>query len=647
MNLGLSERLDHVLLNSPDERLLRPSPDVERPRAEERLIKQVLFIRVRRRLVFDRGLEIAVHVLPPAHGAVPAGRDFRERIDTRAGVLAALGVVGRTCEHGMRPERQAFAIAPVERRGRDAEPRRFAADLAQRSQRIEAVKGRILDPLRRYRPGQLLEAHDELAPFAPPAVIYYFWPFDPFGIAEQQERFDEVEDRRADRRVAAFGVADCPRDVAAILLADLLGFRPNVAAVDREAGDHLAQRVLQAVKREVARVAALLRNPVEPPRQHVQLARHRRLQYQLFAFISHVGEVALDAGQPTVEFAEGVGVLRIDEEAVEQVQKFVPGRPLRRPTFAQPLVVSQDLFDGDVKGAFDCGLRRGSRIEDRTDAAILDPRSSILDPRSPIGRGERRGDRTAQSFATAALQVAQVLFGIVESVNMIDGEAVDVALFYQAENQFVNRGEDLRLLDADGGQFVDVEEAAVIDLVRRHAPETQQVSLFGQQFFQTIEAARIAADAVEFLDCFFERDAHLSALGDERGKAALGDLFFAQSLANLFRIGLGARRQIRQGGDNAFEFGPVGMGFVERSLQFVERGVEYGDRSPRRDRQPGFVIVHEERAPLIGELDLLVFEHSTVLVAEYGQQRLVREILFRRAPVNVEERGVTRTRAVF
>src|SRR5215471_2962896 len=91
-----------------------------------------------------------------------------------------------------------------------------------------------------------------------------------------------------------------------------------------------------------------------------------------------------------------------------------------------------------------------------------------------------RGGRTAQSFAAAALQIAQVLFRVVEPVNMVDAQAGDVAFFYQAKHQFVNRGEDFRLLDANRRQFVDVEEAAVVDLVRRHAPETQQISLFGQ-----------------------------------------------------------------------------------------------------------------------------------------------------------------------
>src|SRR5262249_55586541 len=122
-----------------------------------------------------------------------------------------------------------------------------------------------------------------------------------------------------------------------------------------------------------------------------------------------------------------------------------------------------------IKRAFYRGLRiedRRLKIKGRIVCSILDPRPS---PQSVIRGG---GERTAKRFAASPLQMAKVLFRIVESVNMVDAQAGNVAFFYQAEDQCVNRGEDFGLLDANGGQFVDVEEAAVVDLVRRHAPET-------------------------------------------------------------------------------------------------------------------------------------------------------------------------------
>ncbi len=46
----------------------------------------------------------------------------------------------------------------------DADERRLAADLVQRGERVEAVEGRVFEPLRRDRAGELLEAEHEVAP---------------------------------------------------------------------------------------------------------------------------------------------------------------------------------------------------------------------------------------------------------------------------------------------------------------------------------------------------------------------------------------------------------------------------------------------------------------------------------------------------
>ena len=67
----------------------------------------------------------------------------------------------------------------------------------------------------------------------------------------------------------------------------------------------------------------------------------------------------------------------------------------------------------------------------------------------------------------------------------------------QLEDAAVRRLEHLRLLHADGRQLVDVEEAAVVDLVGRHPPEGQPVGLGVEQRLEPVEAARVARPAVE------------------------------------------------------------------------------------------------------------------------------------------------------
>ena len=57
--------------------------------------------------------------------------------------------------------------------------------------------------------------------------------------------------------------------------------------------------------------------------------------------------------------------------------------------------------------------------------------------------------------------------------------------------------EDVGLFDADGGQLVDVEEAAIIDLLGRHAPEGRAIRLGGDQRVEQVEATRVANHAIE------------------------------------------------------------------------------------------------------------------------------------------------------
>ena len=80
-----------------------------------------------------------------------------------------------------------------------------------------------------------------------------------------------------------------------------------------------------------------------------------------------------------------------------------------------------------------------------------------------------------------------------QAVDVVDAQARHLAGAQQLEGLVVDRFQHLRLLDADRGQVVDVEEATVVDLLGGDAPEAQAVGLIGQQRLQPIEAARFAA----------------------------------------------------------------------------------------------------------------------------------------------------------
>ena len=101
--------------------------------------------------------------LPAGHRAGPFAGNFGERDQPRAGVLAALGVVGRGRGHAVRP----FPRAGLHRRVKGVDGKRpgrgVAADLVEREQAVVAIERGILQRLRHHRAGELLHLQREAA----------------------------------------------------------------------------------------------------------------------------------------------------------------------------------------------------------------------------------------------------------------------------------------------------------------------------------------------------------------------------------------------------------------------------------------------------------------------------------------------------
>ena len=84
-------------------------------------------------------------------------------------------------------------------------------------------------------------------------------------------------------------------------------------------------------------------------------------------------------------------------------------------------------------------------------------RQDFLDHQVEVAAAVTRGE--------AALQAAQVCLGIEQAIDMIDAQAVDHAVLDQTQHALVRVIEHFRQLDAQARQIVDVEEAAVVDIV--------------------------------------------------------------------------------------------------------------------------------------------------------------------------------------
>ena len=91
-----------------------------------------------------------------------------------------------------------------------------------------------------------------------------------------------IEDRLVHSRVAALGRGDCALDNLSIFIVHrLIGL--EISAINRKAGDGLAQRARQRLEREIAIPSVLLGKPVEHVPQNIDIVRQGQFHHlQLF-----------------------------------------------------------------------------------------------------------------------------------------------------------------------------------------------------------------------------------------------------------------------------------------------------------------------------------------------------------------------------
>ncbi len=181
---------------------------------------------------------------------------------------------------------------------------------------------------------------------------------------------------------------------------------------------------------------------------------------------------------------------------------------------------------------------------------LAEPIAHLLPGRPPpSGPGVERLFRQFQD--EAALQPFEVLPRVVQPVGVVDAQAVDLALAEQAEDQVVRGVEDFLPLHAQRRQLVDVEKAAVVDLVGGHAPERQAVGLGVEQPVQQVEARGVALLAVEQGNVPLDKFADRPALRGQGGEAPFDDLLLALPLDDLRRVGFRSTRQVADGVEDA------------------------------------------------------------------------------------------------
>jgi hypothetical protein len=215
----------------------------------------------------------------------------------------------------------------------------------------------------------------------------------------------------------------------------------------------------------------------------------------------------------------------------------------------------------------------------------------------------------------------------------------------ELEQKFVRSVEDLGQFHPDRGEIVDVKEAAVIDFLRRHAPEGEAIGLVVEQMIERIKASGLARLAVDLRDGLPHRGLDLGRFLATPLQPALDDFLFPRPLRDPLRIGFGAPRQIFERRDDALKFG-VKILVLERR-QLLERDLENVAVGARGNGEFVIVIAKKKCAGLEMNLQLRAFQDASVLIPEDRKQDLVLQIGLERFPIDIEIGGVGGARPVF
>ena len=208
---------------------------------------------------------------------------------------------------------------------------------------------------------------------------------------------------------------------------------------------------------------------------------------------------------------------------------------------------------------------------------------------------------------------------------MVDAQAGHEALAQEAKDQPVHRREDVGVLDADGGQVVDVEEPAIVNLLGGHAPVAETVGLLGQEGRQAIETPRLALAAVHRRDHGRDGVAGRCARRHQVREATLPH-FFSRWCSRTFSgsVSVWPGRYL-QGGDDALQFDQVRVIRRERRAQVLQRRREDGNPGARGDGEMPVGAGDGEGPLVVAQANVALFEDFPILVPQDGEQHFVRQ----------------------
>ena len=315
-------------------------------------------------------------------------------------------------------------------------------------------------------------------------------------------------------------------------------------------------------------------------RQHIHFARERHLHDEVFGIIDYLGKGTRVLGPLAVQTCPGAALLRINKETVEHVKEVIATRTIDRPVLPKRFIRAKNFFDHNVEWPIQDSLGRlaglGQRgVEERGDfllAQLLERRIGLAQP-------------VCHAEDVVLLEALEILLWIVEPIRMIDAHPVHLALAQQAQDQPVGGSKHFRFFHTQRGQFVDIEEAPVVDLFRSDTPVTETIDLGLQQSIQEIKTLRLARHAVEERYRILQKGTHRRVRLGQRCQAPLDDFLFALALGYSRWVSLAAQRQVTNGGENAVVLCQWLWGPAQKSSEFItplfqDEGIALGRHRP-------------------------------------------------------------------
>ena len=136
---------------------------------------------------------------------------------------------------------------------------------------------------------------------------------------------------------------------------------------------------------------------------------------------------------------------------------------------------------------------------------------------------------------------------------MIDAQPINMAARQQLTYQPVCMLEHFRVVHAQRRQIIDIEETAIVDLVRCYTPESQPVGLGFQQFVERIKVPHIGRRAVECRHILLHELRNVGTGCEQCGQVMLVDFPVAGSLRHCFRRYIVAQWQMGKGRNQGLE----------------------------------------------------------------------------------------------